>query len=82
MSATDLISLALAVERLTPSHRDPHAFHEAKSEIAHKLRLLAKGIPPSKNEELSLSRPVRTTHFHLVAVSKKIASPKRGFHGR
>ncbi len=33
--------LAARVSRLTVSHRDPHRFHEEKSEIANSLRELA-----------------------------------------
>ena len=49
-----LWSLAHQVDRLAPSHRDPHAFHEAKNEIAHTLRMLASGagVTPSKDEKL------------------------------
>jgi hypothetical protein len=43
--AERLIELAGAVQRLCPDHRDPHRFHEQKSEIAasprHMARLLA-----------------------------------------
>jgi hypothetical protein len=38
-----LLTLAAKVERLAPSHRNPFAFHEMKSEIAHELRQLAAG---------------------------------------
>jgi len=34
--------LAQAVRRLSPSHRDPHRFHEDKSEIERELRRLAR----------------------------------------
>lgn len=34
----DLAALAKRVERLAPSHRDPEAFHEEKSEIVEALR--------------------------------------------
>ena len=37
----ELHKLAREVERLSPCHRDPEAYHEAKSEIAHRLRQLA-----------------------------------------
>jgi hypothetical protein len=37
-----LSTLALRVSRLTPSHRDPEAFHEEKSEIVAGLRRLAR----------------------------------------
>lgn len=38
-----LEALAQRVARLAPSHRNPHAFHEDKSEIVAELRKLAKG---------------------------------------
>lgn len=39
-----LTTLARAVVRLSPSHRDPEQFHEDKSEIAAELRRLAREI--------------------------------------
>ncbi len=76
-----LTRLAREVERLTPSHRDPHRFHECKSEIAHTLRLLAKGITPSRDGIGSISGPVWQPNVHLVpdvgkfsASSKKVAN--------
>ena len=36
--ADALHTLAERVARLTPCHRDPHSFHEAKSEIADEVR--------------------------------------------
>lgn len=36
--------LADRVRRLCPDHRDPHRFHEEKSEIAHDLRQLARVV--------------------------------------
>ena len=62
----DLLTLAREVERLAPSHRDPEAFHEAKSEIAYRLRMLAQGDTPSKDGKLKLSGPVRSTQIQLV----------------
>jgi hypothetical protein len=40
-SADALERLAHRVRRLTPDRRDPHRFHEEKSEIEHELRTLA-----------------------------------------
>ena len=40
------------MERLAPSHRDPHQFHEAKSEIVHNLRMLAEGVAAFNDGEL------------------------------
>ena len=41
-SRDELLVLARQIDRLVPSHRDPERFHEAKSEIAHRLRELAR----------------------------------------
>ena len=57
--------LAEQVERLAPSHRDPHAFHEAKSEIAHALRRLAGGYPLQGLEAKGLG-PLREMKVQLV----------------
>lgn len=40
-----LLELANRVRRLVPSHRDPEAFHEAKSEIEAELRRLSRVLP-------------------------------------
>lgn len=37
-----LENLARRIRRLAPDHRDPHRFHEEKSEIAHELAQLAR----------------------------------------
>lgn len=37
-----LAELAHRVHRLCPDHRNPHRFHEEKSEIAHELRSLSR----------------------------------------
>ncbi len=37
-----LLDLVDKINRLAPSHRNPHEFHEQKSEIAAELRRLAK----------------------------------------
>ena len=39
-----LQELARRVERLRPDHRDPHRFHEEKSEIAYELTQLARQV--------------------------------------
>jgi hypothetical protein len=36
-----LSEIADRLQRLSPSHRDPHYFHEEKSELVHALRRLA-----------------------------------------
>ena len=40
-----LEELAYRVRRLVPSHRNPEAFHEAKSEIEAELQHLARVLP-------------------------------------
>ncbi len=42
-----LDALALRVERLSPSHRDPERFFEERSEIAEALRRAAAAQPGS-----------------------------------
>ena len=44
LPADDLDRLAHAVSRLSPSHRDPHRFHEDKSEIVAELRRVARAL--------------------------------------
>lgn len=36
-----LDEIADRLQRLSPCHRDPHRFHEQKSELVHELRKLA-----------------------------------------
>lgn len=43
MTAEQLRQLADRVRRLVPDHRNPHRFHEEKSDIEHELRQLARG---------------------------------------
>lgn len=40
----ELERLARQVARLSPSHRDPEAFHVSKSEIVAELRRLARAL--------------------------------------
>jgi hypothetical protein len=35
-------ALAHRIRKLCPDHRDPHRFHEEKSEIAHELAKLSR----------------------------------------
>ena len=42
--AVELEALAHAVRCLSPSHRDPEAFHVNKSEIVAELRRLARAL--------------------------------------
>jgi len=37
-----LETLASRIHRLCPDHRDPHRFHEEKSEIAHELKMISR----------------------------------------
>lgn len=39
-----LEELAYRLRRLCPDHRNPHRFHEEKSEIAYELTKLAKQV--------------------------------------
>lgn len=39
-----LADLAYRIRRLAPDHRNPHRFHEEKSEIAHQLAKLARKV--------------------------------------
>ncbi len=39
-----LQELVTRVRRLCPDHRDPHRYHEEKSEIAHELSKLARRV--------------------------------------
>jgi len=53
-----LLELAEQVARLPAyNHRNPHAFHEGKSEIAAELRKLARELTP---------RPVRSIDLHRM----------------
>lgn len=40
----ELEELAYRIRRLVPDHRDPHRFHEEKSEIAFELAQLAQRV--------------------------------------
>ncbi|WP_164726954.1 hypothetical protein [Shimia sediminis] len=40
----EIAALVHRVRRLSPGHRDPHRFHEEKSEIAHDLAELARQV--------------------------------------
>ena len=39
-----IADLVRRIRRLCPDHRDPHRFHEEKSEIAHELAKLARKV--------------------------------------
>ncbi|MGZ2404834.1 hypothetical protein [Rhizobium ruizarguesonis] len=41
MNLAALLDIADRLERLVPSHRDPHRFHEEKSELVDELGRLA-----------------------------------------
>ena len=40
----EIAELVRRIDRLRPDHRDPHRFHEEKSDIAHELTKLANRI--------------------------------------
>lgn len=40
----EITALVKRIRRLCPDHRDPHRFHEEKSEIAYELSLLANRV--------------------------------------
>ena len=42
--SVQLESLAHRIRQLCPDHRDPHRFHEEKSEIAYELIQLARRV--------------------------------------
>ena len=48
VTGQSLEELANRVRGLVPSHRDPEAFHEAKSEIEAELRRLARVLPMAR----------------------------------
>jgi hypothetical protein len=64
----ELSSLAKQVACLVPCHRDPEAFHAAKSDIVHRLRCLAsqQGHTPSKDGTGQSHGPVWKTNVQLV----------------
>ena len=64
-----LQDLAARVGRLAPSHRDPEAFHEAKSEIAADLRRLSRVLPTSH----VCGRQKRLTSLHLPGFEPKLS---------
>lgn len=43
-AADQIEDLVHRIRRLCPDHRDPHRFHEEKSEIAHELAQLAQRV--------------------------------------
>lgn len=45
-----LYELAGRLARLVPSHRDPHRFHEDKSEIVHQMRQIARAIEVANDD--------------------------------
>ncbi|MDX8517966.1 hypothetical protein [Mesorhizobium dulcispinae] len=48
--AERLHDIADRLARLTPSHRDPHRYHEDKSELIDALRRLASEAPQSATQ--------------------------------
>ncbi|MEM7720748.1 MAG: hypothetical protein AAF376_00090 [Pseudomonadota bacterium] len=43
-TSEQIVDLVHRIRRLCPDHRDPHRFHEEKSEIAHELAKLARKV--------------------------------------
>lgn len=70
--ATVLRNLAARVSRLAPSHRDPDAFHEAKSEIEAELRHLSRVLPPA----LGCGRRGPMRSLHIADLDPKLSERK------
>jgi len=49
--SAQLMDIASRLSRLAPSHRDPHHFHEMKSELVAELRRLAAANDNRKQRE-------------------------------
>ena len=43
-TSEQIADLVRRIRKLCPDHRDPHRFHEEKSEIAHELAKLARKV--------------------------------------
>lgn len=69
-----LVELADRVRRLMPSHRDPEAFHEAKSEIEAELRHLSRVLPPVK----VCGRRQRLSSLDGAGLSPKVSGLRKG----
>lgn len=69
-----LDELANRVRRLVPSHRDPEAFHEAKSEIEADLRRLARVLPA----EDVCGRRKRLSSLDEARLSAKVPGLRKG----
>lgn len=69
-----LAELADRVRRLMPSHRDPEAFHEAKSEIEAELRHLSRVLPPVK----VCGRRQRLSSLDGAGLSPKVSGLRKG----
>lgn len=69
-----LAELADRVRRLMPSHRDPEAFHEAKSEIEAELRRLSRVLPPVK----VCGRRERLSSLDGAGLSPKVSGLRKG----
>lgn len=66
--------LANRVRRLCPLHRDPKAFHEAKSEIEADLRQLARVLPADD----VCGRRERMNSLHEPGLSAKVPGFRKG----
>jgi hypothetical protein len=69
-----LVDLANRVRRLVPSHRDPEAFHEAKSEIEAELRRLARVLPADP----VCGRQERLSSLDEPGLSPKVSGLRKG----
>lgn len=72
--STFLAGLADRVRYLSPSHRDPEAFHEAKSEIEADLRRLARVLPA----EDVYGRRKRSSSLDEADLSPKVPGLRKG----
>ena len=65
LPAPRLRDLARGVQLLLPDRRDPHQFHEKKSEIVSDLRALARGLDGHRPVEL----PMKADQLWLVVTT-------------
>jgi hypothetical protein len=72
--AARLKDLAARVGRLAPSHRDPEAFHVAKSEIEADLRRLSRVLPADP----VCGRRTRLSSLDEPGLSPKVSGLRKG----
>jgi hypothetical protein len=81
--ARELAAIAQAVRQLSPSWERPERFHEAKSEIAARLRHLAGLADGQPWLRAPLSRPapqpriIRTFEIRVVPLPRHLMRPRR-----